>query len=213
MYRFAALFAGVLMSTAPTHAADEYRPNRLTPLNENALTPEQQGSAAKIAEMFGTPKIPAGPFNVFARKQSFTEGAIRMFKATRQAKLDPRLFEMAVLIVGRQWDADFEWYAHHKQAAKLGIAPEVIEAIRLGKTPIYAKSDEQAVYDVVHELSDRRKLSQPTYDRAVAVLGEEQMVELVAAAGFYTMVAMTVVAFDVQIPPPNERHPLPPIKR
>ncbi len=201
------------MSTTPSQAEEPYRANRLSPLNDSALTPEQQGSAAKIAEMFGTTKIPAGPFNVFARKQSFTEGAIRMFRATREAKLAPRLFEMAVLIVGRQWDADFEWHAHHKQAAKLGIDPAVIEAIRLGKPPVYTKPDEQAVYDVVHELSEKRKLSQPTYDKAVAVLGEEQMVELVAAAGFYTMVAMTVVAFDVQIPPPDERHPLPPVKR
>ena len=119
---------------------------------------------------------------------------------------------MVVLMIGRHWSAQFEWYAHAPQAAKLGIAPDVIEAIRVGKPPSFTKDDERVVYDVVQELSGSRKLSQATYDKALAVLGEEQLVELVASAGFYTMVAMTVVAFDIAIPPPNPPNPMPPLE-
>jgi 4-carboxymuconolactone decarboxylase len=202
---------GVLMTAS--YAATPEKLSRLPPLELATMTAEQKEAAAKIAETFkmSTPLPPQGPFTALTRKLSFTDGALRLFCATREAKLAPRLFEMTVLIIGRSWTAQFEWYAHAAQAAKLGIAPEVIEAIRLGKRPSFTQEDERVVYDLVHELSETRALSQETYDRALRVLGEEQLVELVGAAGFYTMIAMTVVAFDIRIPAPNPPTPMPPI--
>jgi 4-carboxymuconolactone decarboxylase len=50
-------------------------------------------------------------------------------------------------------------------------------------------------------------LSDATYERAFAMLGRERLVELVAATGFYVMVAMTLNAFDA--PVPDGSRPLP----
>ena len=47
------------------------------------------------------------------------------------------------------------------------------------------------------ELIETRSLSDASYARAQAALGLELLIELIAAAGFYTMIAMTLVAFDV----------------
>jgi hypothetical protein len=38
----------------------------------------------------------------------------------------------------------------------------------------------------------------------MAILGEQTMVELVSAIGFYVMVAMTLNAFEVSVPGSNE---------
>jgi hypothetical protein len=38
------------------------------------------------------------------------------------------------------------------------------------------------------------------FDRGMALFGERRMVELVAAVGFYVMVAMTLNVFDVPVP-------------
>ena len=50
------------------------------------------------------------------------------------------------------------------------------------------------------ELSETKALGDATYGRAVAALGEELLVELISAAGLYTMVAMLLNAFDAPVP-------------
>ena len=50
-------------------------------------------------------------------------------------------------------------------------------------------------------------MSQPAYDRALAALGLDLLIELIVAAGFYTMVAMTLNTFDA--PVPGGKRPLP----
>lgn len=71
----------------------------------------------------------------------------------------------------------------------------------------FAREDERVVYDTITELNEARTLSQPAYDRALAALGLDLLIELIAAAGFYTMVAMTLNAFDA--PVPGGKRPLP----
>jgi 4-carboxymuconolactone decarboxylase len=75
-----------------------------------------------------------------------------------------------------------------------------VDAIRTRSTPEFAREDERVVYQTITELNETRTLSQTTYDRALAALGLDLLIELIAAAGFYTMVAMTLNAFDAPVP-------------
>ena len=56
------------------------------------------------------------------------------------------------------------------------------------------------MYDVVTELLVRRNVSDETFARAKAVLGEQPLVDLVAVSGFYVMVSAVVIAGRVGIP-------------
>ena len=91
-------------------------------------------------------------------------------------------------------------YAHEPHALKGGISHDVIKAIRARRTPDFIKEDERFVYDATIELDSLRTMSQATYDRGMALLGAEAMVELVAAVGFYVMVAMTLNTFQAPVP-------------
>jgi 4-carboxymuconolactone decarboxylase len=115
-------------------------------------------------------------------------------------KLGKRLFELMVLIVARHWTSQFEWHTHEKYAREYGIPDAAIEAIRNRQTPHFERDDEQIVYDVVSELSETKALAPATYERAIAAFGEDLLVELIAAAGLYTMVAMMLNAFDAPVP-------------
>ena len=88
-----------------------------------------------------------------------------------------------------------------------GVSADVVEAIRGGRRPQFAKYDEQMVYELVTELNDKRTVSQPTYDRALAAFGLEVLIELTTATGFYTLVAMMLNTFDA--PVPGDDRPLP----
>jgi 4-carboxymuconolactone decarboxylase len=142
-----------------------------------------------------------GPFALWIRNPALAERANQFGNVLRlHGKLDKRLFELTVLIVARHWSAQYEWYTHERAALKAGLSAEVVEAIREKKPPEFAREDERLVYDVVSEINEKRTLGQASYDRALAALGLDLLIELIATTGFYSMVAMTLNAFDAPVP-------------
>jgi len=60
---------------------------------------------------------------------------------------------------------------------------------------------------LVTELQDTKTISQRTYDKALALLGTDLLIELITTVGFYTTAAMMINAFDAQVP--DGSRPLP----
>lgn len=169
------------------------------------VPPEEQSPRQKqIAEEIVSKRssgVPRGPFAIWLRQPELADRANKLGNILRaEGKLEKRLFELMVLIIARHWSAQYEWYAHARQGIEAGLTRESVEALRAGKVPAFARADEQLIYDVITELNTTRTLGQATYDRALAALGLDLLIELIAAAGFYTMVAMTLNAFDAPVP-------------
>jgi len=178
---------------------------RVPDLPFGALTPEQQRIYKEIA---GTRSGVRGPFALWLRNPDLADRANQLSNALRlHGKLEKRLFELAVLIVARHWSAQYEWFAHEKAGLGAGLLPEVVDAIRARRRPEFLREDERLIYDVITELNETRALSQPSYARALAALGLDLLIELITAAGFYTMIAMVLNSFDA--PVPDGERPLP----
>jgi 4-carboxymuconolactone decarboxylase len=142
-----------------------------------------------------------GPFAIWLRVPEIADAANRLGNVVRRkTRLETRIFELMVLIVARAWSAQYEWHVHEEHARAAGLSENVIEAIRARRRPDFTREDERVVYDTVTELNESRALSQATYARAEAALGLELLIELIAGAGFYTMVAMTLDAFEAPVP-------------
>jgi 4-carboxymuconolactone decarboxylase len=142
-----------------------------------------------------------GPFAVWLRNAELGEYTLKlqeMFAA--RVKLERRLLELMILVAARLATAQYAWFIHEPHALKFGIAPEIVEAIRERRTPDFSRDDERLVYDITTELNTTRTLSEASYQRGMAMFGEQVMVELVSAVGFYVMVAMTLNAFAVVVP-------------
>jgi len=180
--------------------------SRVPDLAPAEMTPDQRRIHDEIAaKRHGHVR---GPFAIWLRTPAIADRANAFGNAIRVAgKLDKRLFELMVLIVARHWSAQYEWFAHEDQALANGVSPAVVEALRHGRRPEFARADEALVYEVVSELNARKVLSQSIYDRGVAQFGLDLFIELVTAIGFYTMVAMMLNAFDA--PVPGGARPLP----
>ena len=173
---------------------------RIDPIPMDQMTQEQRRLNDEIAGSRGggTAK---GPFALWLRTPELAAHANAFGSHLRHGTSVPqRLVEVAVLIVARTYTAQYEWHAHAAHADRLGIAPELVEAIRTRKEPVIVEQDERIVHAVTTELTTGRKLSDATYQRAVEVLGEQTVLDLVTIVGFYTMVAIVLVAFDVDIP-------------
>ncbi|MCC7124286.1 MAG: carboxymuconolactone decarboxylase family protein [Acidobacteria bacterium] len=114
--------------------------------------------------------------------------------------LPARLSELAILIVARHWSAHYEWAVHEVEAARAGVTPAVIAAIRDNTTPSFDKPADEAVYAFSRALVADGRVPTPTFDALVLALGSRAAVELTALVGYYTMVAMTLNTFEIPAP-------------
>ena len=173
--------------------------SRVPDIKLEDLTTEQKRIYDEIAGPRGG--VVRGPFPIWLRNPDLADRANQFGNALRvHGKLEKRLFELMVLIVARHWSAQYEWFSHAKSALKAGLSPEIVEAIQNHRRPESLGEDERLVYEIISELVETRTLSQPSYDRALAALGLDLLIELITAAGFYTMIAMVLNAFDAPVP-------------
>ena len=171
---------------------------RVDHLKPEQLTPEQQRIAKEIAS---TRTRVGGPFGIWLRTPAIADAANRLGQTLRRdGKLDKRLFELAVLLLVRDWGAQYAWHVHDAAGREAGLSDDVIAAIRERRVPRFPKSDEQLIYNVISELIATKAVSRATYQRALDALGLELLIELIAVAGFYTMVAITLNTFEVDTP-------------
>ena len=172
--------------------------SRLPEIDRDKLSPQHQAAYDEILRVRGQVR---GPFAIWLTSPELCQRALSLqdWFPTR-GKLDRRLLELMILVLARQATAQFAWFVHEPHAARLGVKQSIIEAIRERRAPDFDKEDERLVYDITLELDRSRTLSKATYDRGIAMLGAEQMVELVSAVGFYVMVAMTLNTFEAPVP-------------
>jgi 4-carboxymuconolactone decarboxylase len=110
-------------------------------------------------------------------------------------------------VTAREWSQDYEWYVHAPIAAKAGIKPEIIEAIKDGRQPSGMSEDEQIVYDFCVELHKNKRVSDATFAKAEKRFGKGGVVDLVGINGYYTFLAMQLNA--ARYPLPKNGTPLP----
>ncbi len=181
--------------------------SRLPQLDETELDAEQRQvlEAMQAGPRGGAP----GPLAIWLQSPGFCDPAQRLGAFVRfGSTLPPRLYEIAVLVVAAHWQTQFEWWAHARLAREGGVAQTTIEAIKAGQPPAGLAADEQMVYDVARQLVDDRRLDDSLYRRAHALLGAKALVELVGTMGYYTLVSMTLNAFEVELPE-GEKPPFP----
>jgi len=172
---------------------------RLPDLDDANLTPEQR----RIHDMIlsGPRGIVEGPLRVWLTSPGLAGTAQQLGAFCRYGtSLPPRLSELAILVTGAFWQAGFEWAVHAPIAIKAGVSPNVAETIRTGGSPVFEQDDEAAVYAFSVELHQAHVVSRDVYERAVALLGETGVVELVGILGYYTLISMTINAFEVPLP-------------
>jgi 4-carboxymuconolactone decarboxylase len=177
-------------------------PYRLTEITDEQMTAPQSALRDAIySGPRGVRKKLTGPFQIWLNAPDIgllaqALGAHCRFKTS----LSPRLSETAILATAQLWKAQYEWHAHAPMAEQAGVKPQTIKDIRAGRVPESAAKDERAIVDFVRELYKTRRISDRTYKRVHAFLGDAGMVELVGICGYYALISMTLNAFRAQLP-------------
>jgi 4-carboxymuconolactone decarboxylase len=184
---------------------------RFPPMALDAMTPGQRAVAEAI--MSGPRGGLRGPFQAWLRSPKLADMLQKVGAYLRyESSVPRRLNELAILITARAWDAQFEWYAHHRMAMDAGLDPAVAVAIAEGRRPDAMQPDEAVVYDFCTELRTTRAVGDATLQRALDLLGEQGVIDLIAVGGYYDLVSMTLNVAQVALPD-GEPAPLKPLKR
>lgn len=180
--------------------------SRLAPLAPGELSPAQKKVHDDI--LAGPRGAIAGPFAAWLRSPQLADRAQKLGEFCRfNTSLPKRLSELAILMTARHWTAQFEWYAHARMAREAGLADAIIDATRQHQRPARMAQDEAAIYDFCNEAYALHYVTDATYARAVTLLGEATVVELVGVIGYYCLVSLTLKIFKMPLPE-GEKEPL-----
>lgn len=178
--------------------AAEHEP-RISPPEAGSLDEAQQRVYDAIAA--GPRGTVAGPLGVWLRRPELADRAQRLGEYARyQTCLSPHLSELAILVVARYWGAEYEWYIHKKIALEAGVAADVVESIRTRQEPVFDNPDQAVVYEFCAMVLNQHRVGDDLYARALRVLGENGVIDLVGILGYYTLISMTINVFRVPTP-------------
>jgi 4-carboxymuconolactone decarboxylase len=182
-----------------TVTKERYMTRLSLPAYEN-LTTDQKRVYDDIAA--GPRGSVRGPLAVWLNRPELADAAQSLGRYCRyDCSLPKKLRELAILTTARIWDAEFEWAAHVNHAREAGLSEEIIHALRNDLDVPLTPGAETVVFDVTHRLNTTRALPNALYGKAIDILGRDQFVDLIGLLGYYSLISMTIKAFEID---PNE---------
>ncbi|MBI3490737.1 MAG: carboxymuconolactone decarboxylase family protein [Acidobacteria bacterium] len=173
--------------------------DRMPPIPADRMTEAQtqavaEFKAARSADI-------SGPFVPLLRSPDVMSRARAMGDYLRfKSALPPRLSEFVILLTARSWTQQYEWNAHQPLALQGGLRADIVQAVAEGRRPEKLADDEEAVYTLCDELRRTQTVSDGTYARAVAMLGERGVIDTLGLTGYYTMLAMVLNTARTPLP-------------
>jgi 4-carboxymuconolactone decarboxylase len=168
------------------------------------LRPDQMTEAQKRVHesIAGGPRGGVrGPFNALLRSPELADRVQKVGEYLRfSSSLPPRLSELAILVNARFWGSKYEWYAHRPLAEKAGLAAAIADAIARNARPTSMQADETIVYEFCTALHTTHAVDDALFERALEVLGERGVIDLIGVSGYYTLVSMVLNVAEVPLP-------------
>jgi hypothetical protein len=124
----------------------------------------------------------------------------------------PRYFQLAVLIIAREIDQQYEWSAHEPAGLKQGLEQSVIDVVKHDRDVKGLTDKDATLITFGRTLYREHRVSSELWQKMVGHFGRQHTVQLMMIMGDYFRVGFMMNAVDQHLPP--ERKPLlPPLKR
>lgn len=172
--------------------------SRLPVIDREALTPEDQAVWDRIAAVRTGVR---GPFGVLMHVPALAGRVAALEDYFRfDAALPPIDRELVIMATAREMGARYPWARHEARGREVGTRTEAIEAVRADGTLEQLTARERLLVEIVRSLLRTHTLPDALYTQALAELGRRQLIETVALIGHYSLIGLTVNAFDVAPP-------------
>jgi 4-carboxymuconolactone decarboxylase len=165
-----------------------------TPLDD--MSPEMKAAHAFTRELRG---LVPGPHKIWLANPTLSKTIVptgAYFQ--RESTLTKGEIEIATNIVNGHWRAPYANYEHEIIGERDGqLDPRRVEALIAGLPTSFDDPRQQVVYELASALVAPRVVPLGLYRRAKQLLGDAGIVDVAVLLGWFTMVCMTLGAFDV----------------
>jgi 4-carboxymuconolactone decarboxylase len=139
-----------------------------------------------------------GPFSIFLHCPELAGRVAHLGAFVRfEGSLDMRVRVLAAMTVAREFDAVYVWGAQTGGARRLGVPESTITAIREKHARGIPPEDAQIV-DFTRQLLQKHRVDDATLQAVQARFGNDGLIQLTGTIGYYTMLAMTVNACELE---------------
>jgi hypothetical protein len=129
-----------------------------------------------------------------------------------KSPIGPRYFQLAVLIIAREIDQQYEWSAHEPAGRRQGLEQAVIDVVKYNRD-VKALSDKDATLITFgRTLFREHRVSSELWEKMVSHFGRQRTVQIMMIMGEYFRVGFMLNAIDQHLPPGREAL-LPPVER
>ncbi|MBV8507529.1 MAG: carboxymuconolactone decarboxylase family protein [Alphaproteobacteria bacterium] len=145
-----------------------------------------------------------GPFTMFLHCPELAGRVAHLGAFVRfEGSLDMRVRVLAAMTVAREFEAVYVWGAQTGGARRLGVPEATITAIRENHSRDIPTEDAEIV-DFTRHLLRKHQVDDATAGSIRKRFGDEGFIELTGAIGYYSMLAMTVNACELEAAPGAE---------
>ena len=139
-----------------------------------------------------------GPFTMFLHSPELSGRLAHLGAYVRfEGSLDMRVRVLAAMTVARELEAVSVWGAQTGGARKLNVPESTITAIRENHSRGIPAEDAQIV-DFTRQLMRKHRIDDATAKALIGRFGTDGFIQLTGAIGYYSMLAMTVNACELE---------------
>ena len=124
----------------------------------------------------------------------------------------PRYFQLAVLIMAREIDQQYEWSAHEPAGLRQGLEQSVIDVVKHDRDVAGLSDKDATLITFGRKLYREHRVSSELWQKMVGHFGRQHTVQLMMIMGDYFRVGFMMNAADQHLPPTREAL-LPALKR
>ena len=140
----------------------------------------------------------AGPFLMFMHSPEVAGRVAHLGAYVRfEGELDMKIRVLAAMTVAREFEAMYVWGAQTGGARRQGVPESTIDAIRENHSRGVPQEDADII-DFTRQLLRKHRADEALFKKLQARLGNDQLIQLTTAIGYYTMLGMTVNACELE---------------
>ena len=123
-----------------------------------------------------------------------------------------RYFQLAVLIMAREIDQQYEWSSHEPAGRRQGLEGAVIDVVKHNRSVEGLADKDATLITFGRTLYREHRVSSELWAKMIGHFGRQHTVQLMMIMGDYFSVGFMMNAVDQHLPPTREAL-LPPLKR
>jgi hypothetical protein len=168
--------------------------SRLPPVTPEDLDEEGRRLLAE------RPNFTAGPGPTHVTIYSPRERSLGI-PTGEDSPVGPRYFQLAVLIIAREIDQQYEWSAHEPAGLRQGLEQSVIDVVKYDSDVTGLSDKDATLITFGRTLYREHHVSSALWQKMIGHFGRQQTVQLMTIMGEYFRVGFMMNAVDQHLPP------------